>query len=55
MIERLGRLSLVDWTRTAEHGEYAHFGVYIMFRHVGLHDLNHAYKIEDRLLRKAWA
>jgi hypothetical protein len=27
----------------------------ILFRHVALHDLHHAYKIEERLLRKEWA
>jgi hypothetical protein len=25
-----------------------------MARHIGLHDLHHAYKIEERLLRKKW-
>lgn len=55
MIARLKRLSLTEWAKTAEHGEYSHYSVFIMFRHVALHDVHHAYKIEERLLRKDWA
>jgi DinB family protein len=43
------------WQRTAEHGEYSHYSVLIMFRHVALHDLFHAYRIEELLLKKEWA
>jgi uncharacterized damage-inducible protein DinB len=55
MIERLKRLSREEWAKTAEHGEYSHYSVFIMFRHLALHDVHHAYKIEERLLRKDWA
>jgi len=54
MIERLRTLTPAQWAIIAEHEEYSHYGVFIMFRHVALHDLHHAYKIEDRLLRKEW-
>jgi uncharacterized damage-inducible protein DinB len=54
MIERLRKLTHDQWAITAEHDEYSHYGVFIMFRHVALHDLHHAYKIEERLLRKSW-
>jgi hypothetical protein len=37
------------------HDEYSRYGVSIMARHIALHDLHHAYKIEERLLRKEWA
>ena len=30
------------------------YGMFIMWRHIALHDLHHANKIEDRLLRKTW-
>lgn len=40
--------------RTAEHQEYSHYSVLIMFRHVALHDLFHAYRIEELLLRLEW-
>jgi DinB superfamily len=54
IIARLRRLTPDQWAITAGHGEYGRYGVFIMFRHVALHDMHHAYKIEDRLLRKEW-
>ncbi len=54
MIERLRTLTREQWAITAEHEEYSHYSVFIMFRHLAIHDLHHAYKIEERLLRKAW-
>ena len=53
-IERLHQLSEEQWQITAEHDEYSHYGIFIMARHIGLHDLHHAYKIEERMLRKSW-
>jgi hypothetical protein len=55
MIERLRTLTPDEWAITAEHDEYSHYSMFIMFRHLALHDLHHAYKIEERLLRKEWA
>jgi hypothetical protein len=55
LIERLRTLTPQQWAITAEHEEYEQYGVYVMFRHIALHDIHHAYKIEDRLLRKSWA
>lgn len=54
MLDRLRALSSQEWSITAQHEEYSHYGVFIMFRHLAMHDLHHAYKIEDRLLRKSW-
>jgi uncharacterized damage-inducible protein DinB len=54
LVDRLRELPLEQWTITAAHEEYSQYGVYIMFRHIALHDIHHAYKIEDRLLRKNW-
>jgi hypothetical protein len=54
LIARLRTLTPEQWAVTAGHEEYAHYGVFIMFRHIALHDGHHAYKIEDRLLRKDW-
>jgi hypothetical protein len=48
-------LSAGDWNRTAEHGEYSHYSVFIMFRHLALHDFFHAYRIEELLLKKEWS
>jgi hypothetical protein len=55
LVERLRRLPEDDWNRTAEHGEYSHYSVLIMFRHLALHDFFHAYRIEELLLRREWA
>ena len=55
LVARLRTLSPEVWVRTAEHGEYSHYSVFIMFRHVALHDLFHAYRIEELLLRREWA
>jgi uncharacterized damage-inducible protein DinB len=54
LVARLRRLSDADWQRTAEHGEYSHYSVFIMFRHLALHDFFHAYRIEELLLNKEW-
>jgi hypothetical protein len=54
LVERLRRLSPHEWTRTAEHGEYSRYSVFIMFRHLALHDFLHAYRIEELLLKKEW-
>ena len=54
LVNRLRQLSADDWNRTAEHGEYSHYSVFIMFRHLALHDFFHAYRIEESLLRKEW-
>ena len=55
LVDRLRQLSPADWNRTAEHGEYSHYSVFIMFRHLALHDFFHAYRIEELLLKKEWA
>ena len=42
------------WERTAEHPEYARYSIFIMFRHLVLHDQMHAYSIEELLLKRDW-
>ena len=54
LVQRLKRLSPHDWERSAEHPEYARYSVYIMFRHLYLHDQMHAYHIEELLLKRDW-
>jgi DinB superfamily len=54
LVKRLRQLTPEAWNRTAEHGEYSHYSVLIMFRHVALHDLFHAYRIEELLLKREW-
>jgi hypothetical protein len=54
LVKRLKELSAEDWQRTAEHEEYNHYSVWIMFRHLLTHEMFHAYRIEELLLRKDW-
>lgn len=55
LVARLRTLSSSVWQVAAEHGEYSHYSVFIMFRHLALHDFFHAYRIEELLLKKEWA
>ena len=55
LVTRLRTLSPDTWQRTAEHPEYSHYSVFIMFRHVALHDFFHAYRIEELVLKRDWA
>jgi hypothetical protein len=54
LVARLRVLTPAEWAKQAEHGEYSHYSVFIMFRHLALHDFFHAYRIEELLLERAW-
>jgi hypothetical protein len=54
LVARLRELKPQDWNRTADHAEYSHYSVSIMFRHLALHDFFHAYRIEELLLKREW-
>ena len=54
LVSRLETLTPADWARTATHGEYRLYSVFIMFRHLSLHDFLHAYRIEELLLQPDW-
>jgi len=54
LVERLKGLTPAQWARTAQHPEYAHYSVFILFRHAALHDLMHSYDIEALMLRPDW-
>lgn len=54
IVEKLKQLSPEQWQRTANHEEYADYSVFIMFRHLSLHDYVHIYRIEELLLKKDW-
>ena len=54
LVERLKELSEGDWQRTAKHEEYSHYSVFIMFRNLLLHEMLHAYRIEELMLKKDW-
>jgi len=54
LVARLRTLTPAQWHRTARHDEYNAYSIFIMFRHLALHDFDHAYRIEALLLRKDW-
>src|SRR5215471_17817529 len=54
LVQRLRELSEGEWQRTANHEEYSHYSVFIMFRNLLLHEMLHAYRIEELMLKKDW-
>ena len=54
LVARLDALGPEDWARRAAHAQYRTYSVFIMFRHLALHDFLHAYRIEELLLRPDW-
>jgi len=54
LVERLRKLSADEWQKTAEHEAFDHYSVFIMFRHLLNHEMHHAYRIEELLLKKDW-
>lgn len=54
LVERLKRLSPNEWQKTAVHEAFDHYSVFIMFRHLLNHEMLHAYRIEELLLKKDW-
>jgi hypothetical protein len=54
LVKQLKELTPEKWEKTAEHDEYDHYSMFIMFRHLALHDVLHAYRIEEILLKKDW-
>jgi hypothetical protein len=54
LVARLRDLSPDEWQKTAEHEAFDHYSVFIMFRHLLNHEMLHAYRIEELLLKKDW-
>lgn len=54
LVERLKKLSPDEWQKTAAHEAFDHYSVFIMFRHLFVHEMLHAYRIEQLMLKKDW-
>ena len=54
LVERLKQLSPDEWQKTAVHEAFDHYSVWIMFRHLLNHEMLHAYRIEELLLKNDW-
>ncbi len=52
-VHRLRQLTPAQWAIKAAHPEYAEYGIFIMCRHLALHDSLHAYRIEELRLSRA--
>ena len=61
VVEALSRgpAIIVPMVREVPHGlrkrRPSRYSVFIMFRHLAMHDMLHAYRIEELLLKKNWA
>jgi hypothetical protein len=51
---RLRQLPLEAWLRPAVHTAHARYSLYLMCRHMALHDGFHAYRIEESALGSHW-
>ena len=54
VVSRLKELSADDWQLTGQHEAFSHYSVHIMFRHLLIHEMHHAYKIDELMLKKEW-
>lgn len=54
LVERLKKLTPDEWQKTAVHEAFDHYSVFIMFRHLYVHEMHHAYLIEQLLLKNDW-
>ena len=54
LVERLKKLSPDEWQKSAVHEAFDHYSVFVMFRHLLNHEMLHAYRIEELLLKNDW-
>ena len=54
IVRRLKQMSPEEWQKTAVHEAFDQYSVFIMFRHLLNHEMLHAYRIEELLLKKDW-
>jgi hypothetical protein len=54
LVARFGDVRPHDWDRTAQHPQYRLYSVFILFRHALLHDMLHAGRIKELLLKRDW-
>lgn len=54
LVALLRALPPEGWARTGHHPEYDGYTVFILARHISLHDMLHGYRMEDDLRRREW-
>jgi len=52
LVRRLEGLPAAAWHRPAAHSEHGRYSLFVMCRHLALHDRLHAYRIEEILLSR---
>ncbi|HSS48281.1 MAG TPA: DinB family protein, partial [Thermoanaerobaculia bacterium] len=51
---RLRELPEEGWKRRARHPDYETYNVFVLARHMAVHDMLHGYRIEEALQRRDW-
>ena len=54
LVARLATLSPAAWQRPARHTSHARYSLFLMCRHIVLHDSLHGYRIEESALGSHW-
>ena len=54
LVARLGTLPAPAWARGAVHPGHARYSLFLMCRHAALHDMLHAYRVEESALGTHW-
>lgn len=54
LVMRLKQLGPDEWQKRAVHEAFDNYSVFIMFRHLFVHEMLHAYRIEQLMLKKDW-
>jgi len=54
LLERLAALTGEAWGRRAVHTTHARYSLFLMCRHAALHDMLHAYRVEESALGTHW-
>ncbi|MBK8466215.1 MAG: DinB family protein [Chloracidobacterium sp.] len=54
LVERLKQLTPDEWQKTAVHEAFDHYSIFIMFRHLYVHEMHHAYLLEQLMLKNDW-
>ncbi len=50
LVAKLRKLTEEQWLHEVQHPEYRRYSLLIAFRHLALHDMAHAYRIEELLV-----
>jgi uncharacterized damage-inducible protein DinB len=54
LLARLSTVRTEDWRRRAVNTAHARYSLFLMLRHAAMHDMLHAYRIEESALGTFW-